>query len=890
MAGHIWRFEGCEFDELRRDLKVDGRPVDIEVKPLDVLQQLLLHAGEIVTKEELLEAVWPGLVVVDASLATAVSKLRRALGSHADVIVTVPRIGYRFGVPVQRQAQSAHAWIALRLEAGQPVPLREAWRLARRLDQNPAGEVWLGENPKTHEQRVFKFAGDEAGSRALRREITLARLMRSALGERADFVRVLEWNLSQQPHFIESEYAGPDLRAWAELQGGLKAVELPRRLKLVEELARAVAAAHSLDILHKDLKPSNVMVATKPDGSPHVRVGDFGAASLLNPAQLAGLGITRLGFTSTLRQDESALSGTMMYLAPELLAGQSPTTASDVYALGVLLYQIVVGDFRRPLTAGWEQDVPDALLREDIALAADGDPARRLRSAADLAERLATLETRRAAQHRQQRVTTRRPARWTVPALLAGAAIAAVALGYAFRPDPDPAAAPARSLAVLPLQNLANDAARDHLRIALADEAATILSQVPGINVRPIALTKGHEAPSDPVTAGRDLGVDSVLTGHFREAGGRLTIALEAIDSSSGRLQWRDSFDVPAAGMVAAQVQLALRLRAGLAPAIGAVVAPAGSEPHDEAAYAMYLRSAALPSDAGPNRDGIALLEQAVALDERYAPAWQALSKRYYMEARYGGGGPALLERSEAAAERAIALDPGYVAPAAGLIVGRVERGELADAWRRAVALEKRRPDAIDAQFAMSYVLRFAGRLDLAAAHCEKAYLLDPRNHISGLRSCAIVFLLQQDYVRAATYLRLDEGSEFEQALTLHMLVAQGFKEEAQRVDAARLPTWGSFRLLQACSTSQSRARLDQLASAVAASDDAESNYFAASHLAYCGYVDAALNLLARAIEGGYCAYPALKADPLWANLRSSARYATLEVAGRHCATRFPES
>lgn len=77
-SGHSWRFAGCEFEELSVQLRINGRPVELELKPLEVLQQLLLHAGEVVSKEALLESVWPGLNVVDGSLATAVSKLRKA--------------------------------------------------------------------------------------------------------------------------------------------------------------------------------------------------------------------------------------------------------------------------------------------------------------------------------------------------------------------------------------------------------------------------------------------------------------------------------------------------------------------------------------------------------------------------------------------------------------------------------------------------------------------------------------------------------------------------------------------------------------------------------------------------------------------------------------------
>jgi DNA-binding winged helix-turn-helix (wHTH) protein/TolB-like protein len=97
----VWRFAGCEFDDLRYELRVGGKAVEMERRPLDLLRYLLLKQGEVARKEELLEAVWPGVLVVDASLATAVSKLRKALGEQ-EVIQTVPRVGYRIAVPVTR--------------------------------------------------------------------------------------------------------------------------------------------------------------------------------------------------------------------------------------------------------------------------------------------------------------------------------------------------------------------------------------------------------------------------------------------------------------------------------------------------------------------------------------------------------------------------------------------------------------------------------------------------------------------------------------------------------------------------------------------------------------------------------------------------------------------
>ena len=445
-TGRVWQFADCEFDELSRELRVKGKRVELEAKPLDILLQLLLHPGEVVTKEELLEAVWPSVMVVDGSLATAVSKLRKGIGDEQHpVILTVPRFGYRLAVPVYCKPVPARAGPELGLKAGDTVPGREQWRLSRSLEPSGSSEVWIGTNPRTHEQRVFKFASDSLRLRGLKREITVSRLLRESLGERPEFVKILEWNLENLPYFLESEYAGANLGEWAEQQGGLTAVPFTVRLQLLMDIAAAVAAAHGIGVLHKDLKPGNILVVPGATGAGwQIKIADFGSASLFDPSRLQAAGITNLGFTQGQLDDAGHLTGTLMYLAPEVLAGQSPSVSSDVYSLGVLLYQLVVGDFRKQLAPGWEAEIDDWMLREDIAQAACGDPAKRLSTATELAERLASLDQRRArrdeleaarlrAQTAERKLATARARRpWVMLASVALCAGLAVSL-YLYR-------------------------------------------------------------------------------------------------------------------------------------------------------------------------------------------------------------------------------------------------------------------------------------------------------------------------------------------------------------------------------------------------------------------------------------------------------------------------
>jgi hypothetical protein len=188
---------------------------------------------------------------VEGSLTTAIHKLRKALGDDdASLIVTAPRVGYRLAAHAHSSYGRKSAFPAeLTVETGQPVPGRAQWILARPLDASSNSEVWLAEHPKTRELRVFKFVADGSRLATLKREVTVFRFLRESLGERADFVRIFEWNFDQHPYFLESEYGGPNLAQWAESQGGLAKVHLQSRLGMVANIAQTVAAAHAAHFL-----------------------------------------------------------------------------------------------------------------------------------------------------------------------------------------------------------------------------------------------------------------------------------------------------------------------------------------------------------------------------------------------------------------------------------------------------------------------------------------------------------------------------------------------------------------------------------------------------------------------------------------------------------------
>ena len=321
------------------------------------------------------------------------------------------------------------------------------------------------------------------------------------------------------------------------------------------------------------------------------------------------------------------------------------------------------------------------------------------------------------------------------------------------------AGASKNAIAVLPLQNLNGDFSVDYLRFALADEIANTLTYSRTLDVRPSAVTRKYvNADLDPQQVGRDLHVGTVLTGHFQKQGNHLLVTLEAIETGTERLLWQTNLTGSTQDLIGMQQQLAKQVRQGLLPMLGAAggFLETSTRPNNQEAYDLYLRSVALSHDAAPNRDAIKSLEHVVELDPNYAPAWAEVGQRYYYDATYSNGGEQMFQHSNAALERALALDPNLIAAASQLIVNRVDRGELGKAFEAAAALAKRRPENAQAHFTLGYVQRYAGMLEESTRQCDTALTLAPGNY--QFRSCAWAFMELGKFDRARDFIQTGCG------------------------------------------------------------------------------------------------------------------------------------
>jgi Serine/threonine protein kinase len=333
----VWSapFVGLEFDDRLMELRLHGQARDCERAPLRLLRVLLERPREVVSHDELLQRVWrrSKAHISRQVLTNAVRKLRQALGDERhELIVAHPGHGYSLQAEITRSEVSPLPALEQVLDVGRVVPGRADWVLQRRLDEGGANPVWCGEHQATAEKRVFKFAGDGFRLAALRREVTIGRLLREALGDRPQFVPVHGWNLEQAPFFIECALGGLDLPRWVAERGGCERIPLAQRVALVAAAAEAVALAHSVGVLHKDVKPSNLLVSESADGNLLVRLVDFGNGRLIEPEILEQYNITRDRPLPQATDTDQPL-GTLKYMAPELFAEDAaPTTGADVYA------------------------------------------------------------------------------------------------------------------------------------------------------------------------------------------------------------------------------------------------------------------------------------------------------------------------------------------------------------------------------------------------------------------------------------------------------------------------------------------------------------------------------------------------------------------------------
>src|SRR5277367_952700 len=355
------------------------------------------------------------------------------------------------------------------------------------------------------------------------------------------------------------------------------AMEAEKVLDIGVQVAEALVASHSKNIVHRDIKPANIFLT--PSGQ--VKVLDFGLAKLVH-----NLGTDDDGADNSLTA-VGVIPGTAVYMSPEQARSETVDARSDLFSFGVVLYEMATG--KKPFTGANSLVTLDAVLHSKpvpprdlnpkipvelegiIGKAMEKDRNHRYQSAAEMRSDLATLKREtesgqvksgtNTARLRAATKTFTRNSRWQTYLLLgmSGLLVAVLAsVGAWWYKHREVANAEQKNaIAVLPLQNMNGDFNVDYLRFALADELTNVLTYSRSLEVRPSSVTRRFVAVDlDPKKAGQELRVGRLVQGHFMKQGDQLTVTLEATDVPTDRLLWQTTVVAKADNLIELQEKL----------------------------------------------------------------------------------------------------------------------------------------------------------------------------------------------------------------------------------------------------------------------------------------------------------------------------------------------
>jgi serine/threonine protein kinase/tetratricopeptide (TPR) repeat protein len=588
----------------------------------------------------------------------------------------------------------------------------ESYRIIARVGGGAMGEVYKAHDAKLDRDVALKLLplGAASNPDRLRRFHAEARAASSL--NHPNILVIHDFGALDGRPFIISEFVdGETLRQ--RLQRA--AVPVREAVGIAIQIANALMAAHARGIVHRDIKPDNVML--RPDR--YVKVVDFGLAKLFaEPA--AGSMIATLGTQA------GVLLGTPHYMSPEQAEGKEVDGRSDLFSLGVILFELTTG--ARPFTGDSHLSVLSSILRDTPTSLTELNPAlppdlerivrhclakdrdRRYQSATDLRNDLEELE-------RSLRAEEAGP-----PAAIARAIHRHHAESVGIE-----------SLAVLPFANASGDPETEYLSDGVTESLINRLSQIPSLRVVPRSITSRYKGRDvDPNEVGRQLKVRAVLTGKVLQRGDALNVQAELVDVSREAQLWGERFVRRVSDIFAVEDEIAGQITDRLRVKVtGQDHERLGRrDTENTEAYRLFLKGRYYWNKrTRPNlQKSVTCFEQAIALDPGYALPHAGLADAYVVMSVFDAGVPGdLLSKAKAAAGRALASEPDLPEAHAELclIWPSLDRDWDAadDAFQRAM---KRQPSYWLAHDHYAFVLAAQGRFDEAVAEVRRGQAREP--------------------------------------------------------------------------------------------------------------------------------------------------------------------
>jgi serine/threonine protein kinase/Tfp pilus assembly protein PilF len=658
------------------------------------------------------------------------------------------------------------------------------YRILEKVASGGMGVVYRARDEQLEREVAIKVLppgtlSDDGSRRRFRKEaLALAKL------SHPNIETIYEFDTQDGMDFLVMEYVAGKTLAETLANGPLPKKEV---VAIGLQITAAMEEAHERGIVHRDLKPRNIAIT----GKGRAKVLDFGLAKLLPHAS---------DLTAETLTETAAGAGTLPYMPPEQLDGEAVDERADIYTIGAVLYEMATD--RRVFPEQLPSRVIDAILhRAPVAPRAlnpgispeleriilkclDKDPGRRYQSAKELSVDLRRLSEPIPAPAIPASAPTesRRHYRLSV-ALVSLLVVMVVGTGYWFWARQHRAREAAvlnqnvRSIAVIPFRNTSVDKSYDYFGVGLADVLNAKMTDARILEVHAVPLPANPaESNTDPLQAGRKLGVDAVLSGSYQIEEGTLSLRYTLVDSRRGVQVAGKDFQVPFTRSIEAEHELAAEITDSLHGSVSskdrARLTSASTEQNE--AFQAYLRSSyemevfwRQPSAAQLDR-AEQDLQEALRSDPRFGLALVSLARLHWLAAFWGyADDPRILDSAEHEANRAIELEPDSGEPYAALSLVQIQKGSIGDARKSIQAAFTRSRNSALAYYAAGLYYMTKG-LALKSITCfQKAQQLNPELI---RRELGLAYRSQGDFLRARDELRQDLDSHPNDRVTAAVL------------------------------------------------------------------------------------------------------------------------
>jgi eukaryotic-like serine/threonine-protein kinase len=696
---------------------------------------------------------------------------------------------------------------ATQLRSEEPDRIGErvgAYVIVRQLGRGGMGAVYLGERAdgQFEKQVAIKVLKRGTDTDEVLRRFAVERQILAKL-DHPNITRLLDAGTTQDglPYFVMDYVDGVAITEFAQEQK----LSLGDRLRLVLKMCSAVEFAHRNGVIHRDIKPTNIVVRCNSEP----KLLDFGIAKLLQPGVVEDL-------TSTVDRRI-----TPRYAAPEQSRPEPVTLAADVYSLGLVLLELITdenvpGETRAKAVLQRKLlDSVDPPLAAIIRRATRTDPGKRYASAAELRNALEQFLSS-AASGKSVKLfaagSTRVRQWWLIAAVVLLVVVVAGVLlrghgGWPFRliqnPQPPTSGSSvsdaARLMAVLPFRPLGRKTDDELLGLGMADAVIGQMSKIKGIRVLPTsAVLRLNRELDDPMAAAGALKADSVLTGTVQRSGDRIRVSVQLVDGRTGRALWSDKFDETFTNVFAVQDSISGEITKALAitvtPDERKQITKRSTNSID--AYNSYLMGLHFYNKR--TREGlekaIEYFRDATQRDPEYALAYAILADCYFLQGYYKYVPMSdATNNCKASAERALALDDSV--PEAHVAIASVQfenrNGPAAmQSLRHALALNL---SLAVAHQRYAWALSDMGKLSEAVSEMKRAQELDP---ISATNNTAlgVLFLFDRQFEQGLSYCsraaELEPGNPWIQenvglAYTLNGMYEPAIKAYRRRIELA---------------------------------------------------------------------------------------------------------